>query len=956
MHPRLKEAVELNSDQVINPQGRSLSGEEDEPVLVILAAGKGTRFGARPKCVQPVGGKPLARNTVEAFQHVGSDRIVCLVHHLADKVMKGVGEDVVFVRSANPTAGTAFATYEAFCVAELREQNPLLVITMGDRIVPAATFRKLLDRHHEGTEAQLTLLTAEYRRPKNSGKGRILRNEAGEIQQVIEEKDIRRETDEKRRNELLAITEGNCPLYVVRARWLLESLGNLTNDNAQGQYYLTDIVTDIVSEGGEIRTVTTTPNDPDYQLLCSDVTRPPDLRDLDQLFSATDDALFAPRDELSVATHSIKTGRPPGQIDSIANQLRKLLSRSEQEGLGFDSDQPIGIGISGGRLRIAFMHPDMVRFYGPAWQMPIGAGDANGNEQIIMLSQGTADQAVHLHPTGPKYQETESSIPADKEFMYPGENITDAAAYEGFGTRMSEQILEQLGYQHEGDGKLIRNNMRRPFSLVSNALASIRTVRDDYSATRVASQLGRATFTGVRFASIGSLPEGGFSSSSAVTVASLNSLNALYALSLSAERLVHLACQSEYGTGVRAGSLDQATEQKGEHGQGTLVSSNPRDGFPVLGHFSIPTDRIKILYPYTIERDSAAWAWSGGMFAQTADSELPTTGEIRKLTGKSAEICALLTRVPLTQDYFQEIEEELTTDGYLSAAKLRWVIDVLKNAPLLIRREELISRIQEQRDWYAQQVADLEEIDLSAAQRIADQTIAALFDGWREPTLQRTNRDGETVTETGIPLRAILAYLFGEVTKNFYLIRHPEQWTDYVSRSQRGDRCFDIDYNALPDRAEMMQQLNFERDATGSVRLDLWLKHFNARPVNFNAGLEDDQLDELDLLTMEGSNFFRGLALIDLVEAMLARAFGERATALRVNAAGQGDFFQVHVDKDEVDPADVKEFLKSAFYDRFEITPPDRDFVELHSGGGATGIRLSRFDLLPRLIERLDAK
>ena len=956
MHPRLKEAVELSPDKVVNPHDLSLSGNEDEPVLVILAAGKGTRFGARPKCVQPVGGKPLARNTVESFQHVGSNRIVCLVHHLATEVMKGVGEDVVFVCSANPTAGTAYATYEAFCITELREQNPLLVITMGDRIVPAATFRKLLDEHHNGTEAQLTLLTAEYRPPKNGGKGRILRNAAGEIQQVIEEKDIRREPDLERRDELLAITEGNCPLYVVRARWLLHSLGDLTNDNAQGQYYLTDIVTDIVSEGGEIRTVTTTPNDPDYQLLCSDVTRPPDLRDLDQLFSATDDALFAPRDELSVATHSIRTGRPQGQINSIAKQLGQLLDRSAKEQLGFEPDQPIGIGISGGRLRIAFMHPDMVRFYGPAWQMPIGAGDSEGTEQIVMLSQGANDRSIHLHPTGPKYQETKSSISANNEFMYPGDDIADAAAYEGFGTRMSEQILEQLGYRREGEGKLIRNNMRRPFSLVSNALASIRTVRADYSAARVSSKLGRDTFTGVRFASIGSLPEGGFSSSSAVTVASLNSVNALFALSLSAENLIHLACQSEYGTGVRAGSLDQATEQKGEHGQGTLVSSNPRDGFPVLGEFSIPTDRIQILYPYTVERDGAAWAWSGGMFAQTSDTDLPTTGEIRKLTGKTAEICAVLTRLPLTQDYFQEIEEELTIDGFLSAAKMRWVINVLKGVPLLIRRDQLISRIQEQRDWYAQQIAGQDNTDIAAAEKIADQTIAALFEGWRESTLQRTTRDGETVTETGIPLRAILAYLFGEVTKNFYLIRHPEQWTDYVSRSQRGDRCFDIDYNTLPDRAEMKQQLKFEEAATGSGRLDLWLQQFNARPVNFNAGLEDDQLDHLDLRTMDGSNFFRGLALIDLVEAMLARAFGDRATAVRVNAAGQGDFFQVHVDKDEVDPADVKEFLKAAFYDRFEITPPGRDFVELHSGGGATGIRLSRFDLLPRLIDRLTAK
>ena len=953
MHPKLKDAVDLGAEKVINPNGISLSGGDAEPVLVILAAGKGTRFGARPKCVQQVGGKPLARNTVESFQHVGSNRIICLVHHLAEEVMSGVGDDVVFVRSASPTAGTAFATLEAFCAAELRETNPLLVITMGDRIVPASTFRTLLDTHQKGTEAQLTMLTAEYRPPKNSGKGRIVRNTDGQIQQVIEEKDICQEQDTTRRDELLAITEGNCPLYVIRARLLFDSLGNLTNENAQGQYYLTDIVTDIASTGGEIRTVTTTPDDPDYQLLCSDVTRPPDLKDLDQLFAATDESLFAPRDELAVATHAIRTGRPSEQTQAITRQLEQLVSRADDEDLRFQSDQPVGIGVSGGRLRIAFMHPDMVRFYGPAWQMPIGAGDPEGREQIVILSQGVEDHSIHLHPTGPKYQEKQNAIPIDESFMFPGDDIVDGTAYERFGTNMSERILESLGYKREGSGDLIRNNMRRPFSLVSNALASIRTVRDGYAASRVTSQLGRDRFGGVKLASIGNLPEGGFSSSSAVTVATLNSLNALFALSLSAERLVNLACQSEYGTGVRAGSLDQATEQKGEHGQGTLVSSNPRDGYPVLGHFSIPTERIQILFPYSVERDSEAWAWSGGMFARSADSGLPTTGEIRKLTGKSAEICALLTRLPLARDYFQEIEEELTTDGFLSPAKTRWVADVLRGVPLLIARDELKRRIENQRDWYAGQLATTEDLPLAEAETKADRTIAALFEGWREPVLKRSTPTGEVVTEQGVPLRSMLAYLFGEVTKNFYLIRHPEQWTAYVARSQAGDRCFDIAAHRLPDRSEMMLELEWERDCSGPDRLTRWLEGFDARPVDFNHGLNDDELYNLDPRSLIGSNFFRGLALIDLVEAMLVRAFGERATAVRVNAAGQGDFFQVHVDKDEVDPADVKEFLRAAFYRRFNLTPPGREFVELHSGGGAAGIRLSRFDLLPKLIERL---
>ena len=78
---------------------------------------------------------------------------------------------------------------------------------------------------------------------------------------------------------------------------------------------------------------------------------------------------------------------------------------------------------------------------------------------------------------------------------------------------------------------------------------------------------------------------------------------------------------------------------------------------------------------------------------------------------------------------------------------------------------------------------------------------------------------------------------------------------------------------------------------------------------------------------VEGTNFFRGLALIDLAEAMLKRAFGRNAVAVRVNAAGQGDFFQVHVDTQRASVHDVKEFVRKAFYQRFGLAP-EQEFVE----------------------------
>lgn len=73
---------------------------------------------------------------------------------------------------------------------------------------------------------------------------------------------------------------------------------------------------------------------------------------------------------------------------------------------------------------------------------------------------------------------------------------------------------------------------------------------------------------------------------------------------------------------------------------------------------------------------------------------------------------------------------------------------------------------------------------------------------------------------------------------------------------------------------------------------------------------------------------------------------------MRVNAAGQGGYFQVHVDTQQVSPVAIKAFISKAFYQRFGSAPSPA-FVEPHPGGGAIGLRLSRYDMLPQLIRRL---
>jgi hypothetical protein len=141
----------------------------------------------------------------------------------------------------------------------------------------------------------------------------------------------------------------------------------------------------------------------------------------------------------------------------------------------------------------------------------------------------------------------------------------------------------------------------------------------------------------------------------------------------------------------------------------------------------------------------------------------------------------------------------------------------------------------------------------------------------------------------------------------------------------------------------------------GPDLLKEWLRRSGASPFDFNLDLDDVALTSLPLKPLHeirGGSFFRGLALVDLAEAMLKRAFGIDAVAVRVNAAGQGDYFQVHVDTAKAAPDRVKAFIERAFYRRFGLSPRP-SFVEPHPGGGAVGIRLDRFDQLPALIGKL---
>ena len=417
----------------------------------------------------------------------------------------------------------------------------------------------------------------------------------------------------------------------------------------------------------------------------------------------------------------------------------------------------------------------------------------------------------------------------------------------------------------------------------------------------------------------------------------------------------HLACQAEYGTACVPAPWIKPRNKRGAAEEGTLISSNPRDNYAILGTYAVPAERFQVIYPYTVERDRAAWQWSWGAYAAAPGPGPLTTGEMRKLTGKAAEMAALLVRLPLDADLFKPLEADLMEDGALSLENRRWITGILRQLPLCANQEDLRRRLGENRAWYLEQLIAVQNLDPQAATLQADATLASLLAGWHDPVLRRTAPGGKVVQETGVPLRAMVAYLFAEVARNFQLIHHPEQWIEWVTWSQRGDRSVDIEPDRLPPREVMEQSLDWEGGSAGAGLLDQWLERFGATPFDYQRGLDDASLSVENppaFDRLEGASFFRGLALIDLAEAMLKRAFGREAVAVRVNAAGQGDYFQVHVDTHRVETDKVKRFLRTAFYRRFGFLP-EPEFVELHPGGGAVGVRLNRYDSLSHLVQRL---
>ncbi|MDR5696900.1 MAG: bifunctional UDP-N-acetylglucosamine diphosphorylase/glucosamine-1-phosphate N-acetyltransferase GlmU, partial [Armatimonadota bacterium] len=213
---------------------------------VVLAAGLGKRMrSARPKVVHPVGGRPMLLYVLDAVRAVATRSPIVVVGHGAEAVRAVLPADVQVAVQGEPR-GTADAVRAAMPLLE--GFQGAVVVAFGDTpLVSAQTFRALVAAHLDQGNAA-TLVTARLHDPH--GYGRIVRDGAGAFVRIVEEPDC----DERER----AIQEINTGIACFRADMLHNALARVRPDNAQGEYYLTDVFRLLQQAGARIGTVSAT--------------------------------------------------------------------------------------------------------------------------------------------------------------------------------------------------------------------------------------------------------------------------------------------------------------------------------------------------------------------------------------------------------------------------------------------------------------------------------------------------------------------------------------------------------------------------------------------------------------------------------------------------------------------------------------------------------------------------
>ncbi len=206
---------------------------------VILAAGAGTRMKSdKPKVIHKIMDKTMLDYVIESAMEAGASEICVVVGHGRESVMESVSHDVTFV-TQEQQLGTGHAVMQA---AEFIGSEGEVFVLFGDTpLITGASLSKLREYHDMNSHGVTVLSTVVE---NSDGYGRIIRDEEHNFFKSVEHKDATRE--ERRVKEI------NSGMYIYSASALHDALAKLTNDNAQGEYYLPDTLLTIMNDGHKV--------------------------------------------------------------------------------------------------------------------------------------------------------------------------------------------------------------------------------------------------------------------------------------------------------------------------------------------------------------------------------------------------------------------------------------------------------------------------------------------------------------------------------------------------------------------------------------------------------------------------------------------------------------------------------------------------------------------------------
>lgn len=208
---------------------------------LIMAAGKGTRMKSDlAKVLHKINGRPMVHYVIDLAKEINSERTILIIGHQKDRVIEECqGNDVEFaIQEQQLGTGHAVSVTKDL----INNYDGDLLILSGDvPLLTRETLQKLVNTHIE-SNAIATLLTAELDDP--TGYGRVIRGNSGLVEKIVEHKDANE-------NEL-QIKEINVGIYIFKSKPLFETLKLINNDNAQGEYYLPDVVKIYVERGEKV--------------------------------------------------------------------------------------------------------------------------------------------------------------------------------------------------------------------------------------------------------------------------------------------------------------------------------------------------------------------------------------------------------------------------------------------------------------------------------------------------------------------------------------------------------------------------------------------------------------------------------------------------------------------------------------------------------------------------------